>query len=199
MASTLFSTAVWTISSADRYLRTARHHTPRPVGRGSRGVGAFSRDARSNRRLALADEEGLVRLVAVDRAKVFLGVDGHRLDVHLRRCTEDADGDLTAVRRHQLAHRTPARALRRRRRQRVVGVRREGPSRRAGERAPRWQAAKEAAHFRVSPGRPAAQHGLHCCRRKMRRSQGCFETPRDRKSPKVETAGSSASAAMLKI
>jgi hypothetical protein len=52
--------------------------------------------------LPLADEVGLVRLVAVERVPVLVGVDGEGADAELGGGAEDADRDLAAVRGHQL-------------------------------------------------------------------------------------------------
>jgi len=82
----------------------------------------LSGEVRANGRLSLADEERLVGLIAVQRAKVLLGVDGDRLDVELCRSTEDTDGNLAAVGREDLADGPPAR-FRRWRRHKRTGVR----------------------------------------------------------------------------
>ncbi len=55
-----------------------------------------------DRSLALADQIGLVGLVAVQRQLVLLGIDRHRADAELRAGPEDADGDLAAVGCHDL-------------------------------------------------------------------------------------------------
>src|SRR6266511_4818124 len=53
-----------------------------------------------DRRLPLADEVRLVRLVAVEGEAILLGVDGDRLDPQLGAGAEDPDRDLAAIRGH---------------------------------------------------------------------------------------------------
>ena len=52
---------------------------------------------RADRPLAFADQIGLVRLEAMHREPVFLGVNGHRAQAQFRGRAEDADGDFAAI------------------------------------------------------------------------------------------------------
>ena len=63
------------------------------------GHGQFRslRIMRSDGRQALADQIGLVRLVAVERQLVLLGIDGHGADDQLGTGPENTDGNLAAV------------------------------------------------------------------------------------------------------
>ena len=63
-----------------------------------------------DRVLALADQEALVRLEAVQGEAVLVGVDGHRADAQLAGGAQDADRDLAAVRDQQLAEGWPGAA-----------------------------------------------------------------------------------------
>ena len=58
-----------------------------------------------DRFLALADQEALVRLEAVQGEAVLVGIDRHRADAELAGRAQDADGDLAAVGDQQLAER----------------------------------------------------------------------------------------------
>ena len=53
-------------------------------------------------RLALADQIGLVGLVAMQGELVLLGIDGHRADTQLGTGAKDPDGDLSAIGGHNL-------------------------------------------------------------------------------------------------
>ena len=50
-----------------------------------------------DRLLPRADQIGFVRLEAVQREAVLVGIDGHRADAHLGGRAHDADGDFAAV------------------------------------------------------------------------------------------------------
>ncbi len=68
------------------------------------------REIGANRREALTDQIGLVRLEAVQRKLVFLGIDGNRLLAHLVCRAHHADRDLATVGNQNLAefgHRSP--------------------------------------------------------------------------------------------
>ena len=57
----------------------------------------------AERSFGLVQFVGFIRLEAVRAEPVLAGVDGHRADAQFRRRAHDADGDLGAVRHHQLA------------------------------------------------------------------------------------------------
>ena len=72
-----------------------------PLGLGRRHD-ALDVQIRGHRALALADQVRFIGLEAVDAEAVLLRVDGHGAQVQFGRGAEDADGDLGAVRRHEL-------------------------------------------------------------------------------------------------
>ena len=69
---------------------------------------AFVIEIGPERPFVLVQLISLVRLEAMDREPVFIGVDRHGAQAQLRRRAEDTDGDFTAVGHQQLAERAEA-------------------------------------------------------------------------------------------
>ena len=54
-------------------------------------------EVRANRLARLAHQVGLVRLEAVEREAIFMGIDGDGANAQFVRRPEDADGDFAAI------------------------------------------------------------------------------------------------------